>query len=65
LPLLERRLADREWLAADRFTIADIVAGASLVFSRMIRFETPEEYPNVRRWAEAALARPGAKPQRS
>jgi glutathione S-transferase len=65
LPLLERRLDGREWLAADRLTIADIVAGSSLSFARMIRFEIDEAYPNLRRWAEAALARPGARPKRS
>jgi glutathione S-transferase len=64
MPVLERRLAASEWLGGERFTIADIVAGASLSFSRIVRFELDPAFPSVRRWAEAALARPGAKPKR-
>ena len=61
LPLLETRLRGSEWLTGDRFTIADIVAASSLGFARIIRFEIPESFPELRRWRTAALARPGAK----
>lgn len=64
LPLFERQLEGRPWLCGERLTIADIVAGASLGFARIVRYEIAPAYPNLKRWAEGALARPGAKPRR-
>ncbi len=64
LPLFERQLEGRPWLCGERLTMADIVAGAGLGFSRLIRYEIGEAFPQLRRWAEAAMARPGAKPAR-
>lgn len=60
LKLLDRRLADGEWLAAGRITIADIVAFAGIDFGRMIKFAVPEELTHVSRWADAMRARPAA-----
>ena len=64
LPLFERQLEGRPWLCGERLTIADIVAGSTLGFARIIRYEIDPAYPNLRRWAAATLARPGAKPKR-
>jgi len=67
LKLLERRLAETEWLAGDRITIADIVAFSGLDFGRMIKFSVPDDLPSVTRWAEAMRSRPAAQagmPQR-
>ncbi len=64
LPLFERQLERHAWLCGERLTIADIVAGAGLGFSRLIRYEIAEAFPELRRWAAAAMARPGAKPAR-
>jgi glutathione S-transferase len=61
LKILDERLAGREWIAADRLTIADIAAFIGLDFARLIRFRPPEELANVRRWAEVMRARPAAK----
>jgi glutathione S-transferase len=61
LKLLDRRLADEEWLAAGRLTIADIVAFIGLDFGRLIKLKPPEELAHVARWAEAMRARPAAK----
>jgi glutathione S-transferase len=61
LRMLDARLAGREWLAADRITIADIVAFIGLDFGRLIRFRPPEELANLGRWAEAMRARPAAR----
>lgn len=61
LKVLDRRLAESEWLAADRLTIADIVAFTGIDFGRMIKFQVPEEFANVARWADAMRARPAAK----
>ena len=58
---LDRRLADHEFLAADRFTIADIVAVVGLDFARLIKYRPPEELTHLARWLEACRARPAAK----
>lgn len=61
LKVLDRRLAESEWLAADRLTIADIVGFIGLDFTRMIKLEIPEELTHVHRWAGVMRARPAAK----
>ena len=58
---LDRRLADHEFIAADRFTIADIVAAVGLDFARLIKYRPPEEFTNLARWLDASRARPAAK----
>ena len=58
---LDRRLAGHEFIAADRFTIADIVAVVGLDFARLIKYRPPEELPHLARWLEAGRARPAAK----
>lgn len=68
LKVLDRQLADHAWLAADRITIADIIAFVGLDFARMIKLKPPEELTNVVRWHAAMSARPAAKagmPQRA
>lgn len=67
LKVLERRLAETEWLAGARITIADIVTFSGLDFGRMIKFSVPEDLPQVTRWVAAMRARPAAQagmPQR-
>jgi glutathione S-transferase len=61
LEMLDARLADREWLVADRLTIADIAAFIGLDFARLIRFRPPETLPNLCRWAEVMRARPASQ----
>lgn len=61
LKVFDRRLAESEFIARDRVTIADILAATSIDFSRMAKFTIPEEFTNVRRWYEAMMARPAAK----
>jgi glutathione S-transferase len=61
LKIFDRRLAESEWIAADRLTIADIVAFASIDFARMIRFRPPEELTHVNRWLEAMKGRESVK----
>ncbi|WP_420478946.1 glutathione S-transferase family protein [Brevundimonas sp. FT23028] len=58
---LDRRLADHEFIAADRFTIADIVAMVGLDFARLIKYRPPEEFAHLARWMEAVRSRPAAK----
>ena len=61
LKVLDRRLEGRDWLAADRLTIADIVGFIGLDFGRMIKLRPPEELTHVVRWHAAMTARPAAK----
>ena len=58
---LDRRLADNEFLAADRFTIADVVAVVGLDFARLIKYRPPEELTHLARWLAECRARPAAK----
>lgn len=58
---LDRRLADNEFIALDRFTIADIVAVVGLDFARLVKYRPPAELEHLGRWLEAGRARPAAK----
>ena len=58
---LDRRLDGRDWIAADRFTIADVVAVVGLEFGRLIKYRPPAEFQNLARWYEACRARPAAQ----
>ncbi|MDR3509310.1 MAG: glutathione S-transferase [Caulobacteraceae bacterium] len=60
LKLFDRRLAESPFIAADRLTIADIVAAISIDFARMAKFKIPDEMTHVRRWYDAMMARPAA-----
>ena len=61
LKVLDRQLADHEWLAADRITIADIVGFIGLDFGRMIKLVPPEDLSHLGRWMAVMRARPAAK----
>jgi GST-like protein len=64
LDVLNRRLADHEYLAGDQYTIADMAAlpwYGGLVKGwvyEAAEFLSVHEYPNVLRWAEMLFARP-------
>ncbi len=60
LKVLDGRLADSEFLAGTRVTIADIVAVSGLDFSRMIQFKPDAGLTHLHRWYEAMRARPAA-----
>jgi glutathione S-transferase len=61
LKMLDRRLAESEWLAGERLTIADIIGFVGLDFGRLIKVSAPPELANVARWTEAMRTRPAAK----
>jgi glutathione S-transferase len=56
----DRELADREFIAGDRFSIADITALVTVDFAGWIKLTVPGECSHVRRWHEAVAARPSA-----
>ena len=60
LALFDRRLAESEWLGADRITIADGVLFIGMDFARMVKFAVPEELTHVTRWVGAMRERPSA-----
>ncbi len=61
LAWLDRELADREFVAGDEYSIADITAQIGIDFGRVTRFKVTEETPNLLRWHQAVSARPSAK----
>jgi len=58
---LDRHLGEHEFIALDRFSIADIVATVGLDFARLVKYRPPEELTHLARWLEACRARPAAK----
>ena len=61
LKVLDRRLAESEFIAGDRVTMADILAATAIDFARMVRFRPDPELAHVKRWLEGMMARPAAK----
>jgi glutathione S-transferase len=55
---IDRRLEGRDWIAADRLTIADITALVAVDFLRVIKHPIPESYANLLAWVERMHARP-------
>lgn len=60
--MMDRRLAEQEFIAGARFSIADIVACTGLDFAKLIRFRPSEELTSLHRWLEQCRARPAASP---
>ena len=55
---LDQRLAGREFIAADQFSIADINAVVAVDFARVVRIKPGEEHVHLRRWREVMAQRP-------
>jgi glutathione S-transferase len=55
---LDQRLAGREFIAADQFSIADITAVVAVDFARVVRVKPGEQHVQLRRWREAMAQRP-------
>jgi glutathione S-transferase len=58
---IDCELADREFIAGDRFSVADISGLVALDFTRTARIAIPEELRHLRRWHASLSARPSAK----
>ena len=61
LEMLDKELADREFIAGDSYTIADITGMIGMDFMKPARIERPEHLTNVMRWYQAVSSRPSAK----
>jgi glutathione S-transferase len=57
---LDARLADRDWIATDAFSFADITALVTIDFARAAKFKVPEGCRAVARWHAAVSGRPSA-----
>ena len=61
LELLDKELATREFIAGDRYSVADITALVAYDFMKPSRIVMPDNLANVKRWHAAVSARPSAK----
>jgi glutathione S-transferase len=59
--MLNSCLADREFVAGNQYSIADITALVAVDFAGWIKLRIPDEYSHLRRWHDAVAARPSAK----
>ncbi len=50
---LNDRLADREFVATDRFSVADITAVVAVDFARIVKVKPGEAHPHLLRWRTA------------
>jgi glutathione S-transferase len=60
LEMLDGELANREFIAGDRYTVADITMQVAVDFMKPARLVMPEGVANVKRWHAAISARPSA-----
>lgn len=58
---LDRRLADHEFLAGKRYSVADITALCVYDFAKRVGAEAPAQLANLARWHVTVSARPSAK----
>ena len=61
LQWLDQELANRPFIAGQRYTIADITALVAIDFGRWIKIAIQPEQKNLARWYEAVSSRPSAK----
>jgi glutathione S-transferase len=55
---LNQRLAERDFIATDRFSICDITAVVAVDFARVVRVKPGEQHPHLLRWRAAMAQRP-------
>lgn len=56
--MLDARLEGRDYLATDRFSIADITAVVAVDFARVVKLRPGEQHPHLQRWRERMAQRP-------
>ncbi|MBL8351290.1 MAG: glutathione S-transferase [Burkholderiaceae bacterium] len=55
---LDDRLAGRDFVAAGRFSVADITAVVAVDFARIVKVRAGEPHPHLQRWRAAMALRP-------
>lgn len=60
LDTLETHLADREWLATDHFTLADLTAYVFIDFARIVKLGIPDGHSATQAWFDRIAQRPSA-----
>ena len=58
---IDSELANREFIAGERYTVADITAMISIDFMKPARIKVPENCENLLRWYKAVSSRPSAR----
>jgi glutathione S-transferase len=56
--MLNAHLADREFIATDSFSIADITAVVAVDFARVVKVKPGDEHPHLQRWRAGMGQRP-------
>ncbi|MRD48964.1 glutathione S-transferase [Caenimonas koreensis DSM 17982] len=56
--MLNERLAERDFIATDSFSIADITAVVAVDFARVVKIKPGEQHPHLQRWRAAMAGRP-------
>jgi glutathione S-transferase len=56
--LLDAHLAGRDYVAAGRFSLADITAVVAVDFARIVKVKPGEQHPHLVRWRAAMAQRP-------
>ncbi|MCK9685811.1 glutathione S-transferase family protein [Scleromatobacter humisilvae] len=55
--VLNEHLAAREFVATDRFSVADITAVVAVDFARVVKVKPGDEHPHLQRWRAAMAPR--------
>jgi glutathione S-transferase len=58
LVTLNERLAGRDFIASDRFSVVDITAVVGVDFARVVKVKPGDEHPHLLRWRAAMAQRP-------
>ena len=56
--MLNDRLAERDFIATDCFTVADITAVVAVDFARVVKIKPGEQHPHLQRWRASMAQRP-------
>jgi glutathione S-transferase len=56
--MLDAHLAGHAFIAADRFSVADITAVVAVDFARAVKVKLGEQHPHLQRWRAAMAERP-------
>ena len=56
--VLNEHLGAREFVATDRFSLADITAVVAVDFARVVKVKPGDEHPHLQRWRAAMALRP-------